>query len=453
MPATSTNLATEALAYASRGWLIFPLWHIVDGICQCADAHACGSPGKHPRTRHGLSEASSDHRTVERWWSMWPDANIGMPMGANGLAAIDVDPRHDGEASLGTIWHYARDRGVNLFETRLIRTGSGGTHLIYRQPPGGIKSGARTFSLDGIDTRGRGGYIVAPPSLHASGQRYQVVENGCTIAPWPDVLNALLEPDPKPAPPAARPFRVLVTGSRTWTHPAPIKAALAALKNTHGGRLVVVHGACPRGADNIADRWCHNENVTAERHPADWSTGRAAGHKRNAAMVDTQPDICLAFIENESPGATGCAALAEKAGIPTFRNPDRDTIAAITAITPAETGLPPVVIACGPRPPKDGDRAAVWAFQALLSETKQLEELPLTEGHGKNQALNIAAYKLGRRIGAGYLDEASVTQALYAVASRWPGHTDRSIRATIESGIRDGIAKPHPGPTTRGVAR
>jgi Bifunctional DNA primase/polymerase, N-terminal/YspA, cpYpsA-related SLOG family len=119
---------------------------------------------------------------------------------------------------------------------------------------------------------------------------------------------------------AADTFRVLVTGSRTWTDEDAIVDALARLSVEHDSALVVVHGGCPRGADAIAHAWCHSTGTAVERHPADWSTGRAAGHRRNAAMVATRPDLCLAFIRDGSPGATGCAALAERAGIPTVRH-------------------------------------------------------------------------------------------------------------------------------------
>lgn len=61
--------------------------------------------------------------------------------------------------------------------------------------------------------------------------------------------------------------------------------------------------------------------VPAEVHPADWALdGRRAGLVRNAVMVATRPDLCLAFIHNHSPGATHCATLAERAGIPTTRH-------------------------------------------------------------------------------------------------------------------------------------
>jgi len=117
-------------------------------------------------------------------------------------------------------------------------------------------------------------------------------------------------------------FRVLVTGSRTWTRAAAVVAALDVLHAEHGAALVVVHGACPRGADAIAEAWCRRRRAPVERYPADWSTGRGAGMARNAAMVATRPDLCLAFIHDRSPGATHCAELAEAAGVPTIRHSD-----------------------------------------------------------------------------------------------------------------------------------
>jgi hypothetical protein len=115
-------------------------------------------------------------------------------------------------------------------------------------------------------------------------------------------------------------FRVLITGSRTWTDAAVIARALADLHREYGDRLVVVHGACRTGADRIADGWARRHGVRVEAYPADWVTGRGAGPARNARMVDTAPAACLAFIRDGSAGATGCADLAEQAGVRTTRH-------------------------------------------------------------------------------------------------------------------------------------
>jgi hypothetical protein len=120
-------------------------------------------------------------------------------------------------------------------------------------------------------------------------------------------------------------FRVLVTGSRTWDDKDFIWNVLDVLL-TELRDVTIVHGACPKGADAIAQGWVRHKlvngggQVRAERHPADWSThGKAAGFRRNAEMVSLGADICLAFIRDGSKGATHCAAAAERAGIPVRR--------------------------------------------------------------------------------------------------------------------------------------
>jgi SLOG family YspA-like protein len=124
-------------------------------------------------------------------------------------------------------------------------------------------------------------------------------------------------------------MRVLVTGSRDWIDRSAIERALKDFGPE--GWFTVVHGHCPTGADAIADHVARSWGCEVERHPADWSKGRKAGPARNAAMVALGADLCLAFIgpctsprcnrpePHDSHGATGCADLAEAAGIPTRR--------------------------------------------------------------------------------------------------------------------------------------
>jgi hypothetical protein len=127
------------------------------------------------------------------------------------------------------------------------------------------------------------------------------------------------------------PYRVLVTGSRSWPAPDAVWSALNDAQHealTAGRTLVVVHGACPRGADRHAADWTavagqFTTVVVEEAHPADWRPGgtldRAAGFRRNAAMVHAGADVCLAFIKDGSRGASHTAGLAGKAGIPVRR--------------------------------------------------------------------------------------------------------------------------------------
>lgn len=130
-------------------------------------------------------------------------------------------------------------------------------------------------------------------------------------------------------------MRILITGSRKWTDRQAVWETLdqhVSRRIALGSRTVtIVHGACPKGADRHAADWCrvrqaeaqYGLTVVEERHPAEWIVdgryNRAAGFKRNAEMVKLGADICLAFIVNESPGATHTTNLAINAGIPTRR--------------------------------------------------------------------------------------------------------------------------------------
>ena len=114
-------------------------------------------------------------------------------------------------------------------------------------------------------------------------------------------------------------YRVLITGSRAWRGHAIIHNALDTIRADHPDMLLV-HGACPQGADAIADRWAILRGVETERHPAQWHRyRRSAGPRRNAEMVDLGADMCLAFIRAGSSGASHTADLAEAAGIETRR--------------------------------------------------------------------------------------------------------------------------------------
>ena len=112
-------------------------------------------------------------------------------------------------------------------------------------------------------------------------------------------------------------MRILVTGSRDWSHRDVMADALRGFSD--GSPITIVHGGA-RGADQMAGEWARKHGLEEEVFPAQWNThGKRAGFVRNAEMVATQPDVCVAFIKNQSKGATMTADLAEAAGIPTYR--------------------------------------------------------------------------------------------------------------------------------------
>jgi len=148
-----------ALSYAARGWRVFPIYEILpDGTCACGEN--CDSPGKHPRTTQGFKVATTDEKSIRNWWEKhWPTANIGIATG-NDLLVLDCDPHRGGDDSM-------RDLPA-LPDTPRVSTGGGGFHA-YMLGTGRNSSG---LLGPGIDTRGDGGYVVAPPSTHISGREY-----------------------------------------------------------------------------------------------------------------------------------------------------------------------------------------------------------------------------------------------------------------------------------------
>ena len=173
-PTRSSNPLTAALAYAALGLAVVPLHTVHGGRCSCGRANrADGTPdcsaGKHPRTARGLLEASRDPAQIASWWMRWPDANVGVRTG-NGLLVLDVDPRHGGDAAFADL--LARNpEGLPL--APICASGSRiGYHVYLGVPPSlGLGNSAGRLGA-GIDTRGEGGYVLAPPSGHVSGGAY-----------------------------------------------------------------------------------------------------------------------------------------------------------------------------------------------------------------------------------------------------------------------------------------
>ncbi|WP_229071937.1 bifunctional DNA primase/polymerase [Actinoplanes sp. DH11] len=192
---------TAALSFARHGIPVLPV-HTPDrgGSCSCDRGARCDRPGKHPRLRHGVREASTDPEQITLWWSLWPRANIGLRTGVR-MDVADVD------SPAG--WHGLRHLlGDDVPAGPQVRTGRGGRHLWFR--PTGF--GNRVGLLPGLDWRGAGGYVLAPPSRHASGVAYSWIRRPTAgLPPGPAPLLALVEgpvPAPAPAPhPVAHPGR------------------------------------------------------------------------------------------------------------------------------------------------------------------------------------------------------------------------------------------------------
>ncbi len=192
----------SALTYARRGWPVMPCHGVARGACTCGRPD-CASPGKHPRLRHGLHDASDDPAAVRRWWRRWPQANVAVRTGTTargGLVVLDIDPDHGGERSLDRLVAEHGDLPVGPE----VRSGSGGRHLYFAHPGRRVPNSAGIRLGPGLDVRGDGGYVVAPPSRHIAEGRYEWLR----YAPPPDLPGWLLEPlvaNSRPAPPSEPP--------------------------------------------------------------------------------------------------------------------------------------------------------------------------------------------------------------------------------------------------------
>lgn len=110
--------------------------------------------------------------------------------------------------------------------------------------------------------------------------------------------------------------RVIVTGSRHWKNRETIEKTLNLVLQKFG-KVTLVSGACPTGADRIAEEVWESFGGEVELHPAQWDVhGKAAGPIRNQEMVNLGADFCVAFPLPGSKGTQDCMNRATVAGIP-----------------------------------------------------------------------------------------------------------------------------------------
>lgn len=163
-------MVNEALAYAKRGWYVFPC--------------GAGKDKKAPLTQHGLKDASVSDIQIKEWWGKWPDAAIGIVTGkVSGITVVDIDPRHGGDRSLTEL----EAKHGDLPPTAQVLTGGSGGHFYFNYTAK-IKTTSNLFP--GIDIRNDGAYVIAPPSVHITGNKYQWLADQS-----PDELPLALVPD------------------------------------------------------------------------------------------------------------------------------------------------------------------------------------------------------------------------------------------------------------------
>lgn len=178
-----TDALAYALAYAGLGWRVHPL----------------EPTDRSPYLNGWPARASTDPETITQWWRQWPDASIGIATGpGSGLYVLDIDPRHGGDDTFADL---EKELGPAPHTVEAL-TGGGGRHLYLRHPELDDSQALTNSSGKlgpGLDIRGHHGYVVAPPSIHPSGQAYtwehSALPTEAPVATW-EALDALVVTTP-----------------------------------------------------------------------------------------------------------------------------------------------------------------------------------------------------------------------------------------------------------------
>ena len=264
MPSEDSPVYMLAAArwWASLGMPVFPLAYPIEQsgqlTCSCSKTD-CHSPAKHPLTANGFEDATTDPDVIARWWARWPTANIGIRTGIE-FDLLDVDGKA-GFASLATLTTQLGGEPAAAITVQSGRQG-GGRHY-YMKPPGkkGLSGGKRGVPA-GLDVKGIGGYAVAAPSRHITGNRYTIIsQNPTGSVDWDTVYAALTagKPEAPPAPAASvDPFHQAarpsdVTGDTPYGMTALASMAVEMRSQAPGGRDDLLNSLCVRAGTLIRD--------------------------------------------------------------------------------------------------------------------------------------------------------------------------------------------------------
>ncbi|MHB8188953.1 MAG: bifunctional DNA primase/polymerase [Ferrimicrobium sp.] len=162
--------SSDAIALAELGWAVGPI----------------RPKGKAPLTSHGVKDFTKDKGEIERYWRRYPNANIGIATGtASGIYVLDIDVK-DGAPGWESLAELER-QGCDLPEpgrTAMVATPSGGAHIYFLLEEGEILTNTAGKVGPGLDTRGEGGYVVAPPSELDAGNYSWAEESLEALVTW-----------------------------------------------------------------------------------------------------------------------------------------------------------------------------------------------------------------------------------------------------------------------------
>ena len=223
--ASGTPLYEAALLYGKQAWPVVPMHSPTAAGCSCSAGAECPTPGKHPRTMHGVKDATTDGAQIRDWWTKWPTANIAVAVPL-GFVVLDVDD----ESALPALL----DHGIDIAGTATTTSSPGRAHYWFSTD---VEIANVVGILPGLDIRSHGALIVVPPSRHTTGSVYAFSTTTDTIAAAPPELATLVNSRHSVSGRAAAPlgsvFDGVPEGSRdTWIFR---QACRLVVKNLHEG--------------------------------------------------------------------------------------------------------------------------------------------------------------------------------------------------------------------------
>ena len=254
-----TDMLGQALAYAARGWPVFP----------------CKPGEKAPNTAHGFHDATTSAAVIRAWWAQHPADNVAIATGSPAVDVLDVDVTPGGSGF--EAYNRAKRAGLLAGACAQVRTRSGGLHVYFT----GTRQGCGKLAAHHLDFKASGGYVLAPPSFVAADDRgpagtYELLAERAADGrlDWRAVCRLL---DPPPAPARRRP------GTMTGRSLGGVVRYLSGLQDGQQRWRQLYWGAC-RAAELIAAGKLGEPEAREALLDAAWANGYVADHGEREAL-------------------------------------------------------------------------------------------------------------------------------------------------------------------------